>query len=321
MGYARWDPSAWSDYTRTTRGRSRDELFTSREMRDHLNPRLVGRRESRDSDLNPRSTPIIVAVDVTGSMGVLAETLVRHGLKPLFEEILARRPVSDPHVMAMAVGDAWYDRAPLQVTQFEADIRVAEQLQGIWIEGGGGGNRYESYNLPWYFAATQTSVDSWERRNEKGYLFTVGDEPCPPVLLSQHIERVFGVGNRPDLTSAEVLAMAERSWEVFHLMVEEGSYHRHDPDGVRRSWREVLGQRALPLSDHTRLAEVIVSAIEVTEGLDRAAAVDSWSGDTSRVVADALRDLPALRPPTGRPGRNDGREDDDRGSDDPRDRR
>lgn len=291
MGYARWDPSAWSDYRRSTSGRSRDELFASREMRDHLNPRLIGRRESRDSDLNPASTPIIVAVDVTGSMGMLAENLVRQGLRPLFEEIIERRPVTDPHVMAMAIGDAWCDRAPLQVTQFEADLRVAEQIQGLWIEGGGGGNDHESYNLPWYFAATRTSVDSMEKRSKKGYLFTVGDEPCPPVLTSDHIRHVFGDGDQPDLGSGEVLAMAEQSWEVFHLMVEEGHYHRRNPLAVRSSWANVLGQRALPLTDHTRLAEVIVSAIEVNEGVDPATVSASWSSGTAGVVDDAIRDL------------------------------
>ncbi len=307
MGYARWNPDAWTDYLRSTRGRSRDELFASREMRDHLNPRLIGRRESRDSDLNPRSTPIIVAVDVTGSMGMLAENLVCHGLRPLFEEIIERRPVPDPHVMAMAVGDAWCDRAPLQVTQFEADLRIAEQIQGLWIEGGGGGNDHESYNLPWYFAATRTSIDSWERRRKKGYLFTVGDEPCPPGLSAGHLRTIFGDGDHADLTTGRVLAMAERSWEVFHLMVEEGHHHRRDPDGVRSSWRSVLGQRALPLTDHTRLAEVIVSTIEVNEGLDPATVAASWSADTAGVVDDAIRDLRRLDPGEGGRGPDDDR--------------
>lgn len=35
----------------------------------------------------------------------------------------------------MGIGDcAANDRAPLQVTQFESDIRQAEALQKIWLE-------------------------------------------------------------------------------------------------------------------------------------------------------------------------------------------
>ena len=291
MGHARWDPGAWSAYARTTAGKSRSSLFRARGMNPALDPSRITMRDSRDSAHNPASTPIIVAVDVTGSMGMLAELLVKRGLRPLFEEILERKPVTDPHVMAMAVGDAWHDRAPLQVTQFEADIRVAEQIQDLWIESGGGGNRYESYNLPWYFAATRTAIDSFEKRRKKGYLFTVGDEPCPPVLEAGHVARVLGVGLQEDLATTDVLAMAERQYEVFHVVVEQGHYARARPDDVMASWAPVLGQRVLRLADCEKLAEVIVSAIEVTEGRDARTVAASWSGDTSLVVAKAVAGL------------------------------
>ncbi len=295
MGHARWEPSAWGRYIKTTAGKSRAELFARRDIAEALDPAKISIRESRDSEFNPESTPIIVGVDVTGSMGTLAEMLVKRGLKPLFEEILDRKPVTDPHVMAMAIGDAWCDRAPLQVTQFEADIRVAEQIQDIWIEGGGGGNAYESYNLPWYFAAMKTATDAMQKRGKKGYLFTVGDEPCPPVLKAAHVKQVIGESIQGDLSSADVLAMAERSYDVFHVIVEEGSFFRHSPDQVLKSW-DLLGQRVLRLSDHEKLAETIVSAIEITEGRDADVVASSWSGDTSGVVADAVRYLaPAKR--------------------------
>jgi hypothetical protein len=299
MGHAKWDPSAWADYAKATRGKSRSELFTSTRMKAALNPAKIKMRESRDSDDNLPSTPIIVGIDVTGSMGVLAETLVKRGLKPLFEEILDRKPVTDPHVMAMAIGDAWCDRAPLQVTQFEADISVAEQIQDLFIEGGGGANQYESYNLPWYFAATKTATDAWQKRGKKGYLFTVGDEPCPPVLEAAHIKKVFGTGAQRDLSTADVLAMAERQYEVFHVVVEEGSFARGRPDIVMRSWTEVLGQRVLRLSDHQKLSEVIVSAIEITEGKDASAVAASWTGDTSLVVDKAVKGLTVSAPTDG----------------------
>ena len=291
MGHARWNPRDWSAYADRTRGRSRADLFRARGLDPALDPKRITVRESRDSVHNPLSTPIIVGVDVTGSMGMLAESLVKRGLKPLFEEILDRQPVTDPHLMAMAVGDAWYDRAPLQVTQFEADIRIAEQIQDLWIEGGGGGNSFESYNLPWYFAAMKTATDAWEKRRRKGYLFTVGDEPCPPVLEAAHIRDVFGDGSQYDIDTADLLAMVERTWEVFHVIVEEGSFARSRLGQVMDSWVPVLGQRVLRLSDHRALPEVIVSAIEVNEGRDPGTVAESWSGNTADVVARAVGHL------------------------------
>lgn len=293
MGASRWSPTDWDHYTATTTaGKRTAEIFTSHSMAGGLNPLGVDMRESRDSDINPESNAIIVGLDVTGSMGMIADALARTGLGTLVEEIIKRKPVSDPHVMMMGIGDAWFDRSPLQVTQFEADIRIADQLAKLYLEHGGGGNSVESYNLPWYFAAMHTSIDCFEKRGRKGYLFTVGDEEPPEVLLKEHVERIIGDTIERDLSSRELLTMVERSYHVFHVVVEEGSHVRHSGLGnVMAKWTDLLGQRVLRLSDHRKLAEVVVSAIEVNEGRDSAAVAGSWSGDTSLVVARAVGGL------------------------------
>jgi hypothetical protein len=174
------------------------------------------------------------------------------------------------------------------VTQFEADIRLAKQLSKFWIEGNGGGNRFESYNLPWYFAATRTKCDAIVKRKRKGYIFTVGDEPPPPVLRAQDVEKFLGRRIQHDIPTADVLKMATRDWEVFHIMIAEGHYFRSRPDQTSNEWRKLLQQRAMTLSDHTKLAELIVSTIEVNEGADALHVAGSWSGDTSLVLRDAL---------------------------------
>ena len=299
MGSARWDPSDWSAYATSTTGKSTDAVFASRGIDKDLNPFGVTVRESRDSDLNPKSTAVIVGLDVTGSMGMIADALARKGLGTMVEEILARKPVSDPHLMCMGIGDVLYDRAPLQVTQFEADIRIARQLEKLWLEKGGGGNSCESYNLPWYFAAMHTAIDCFEKRGKKGYLFTVGDEEPPLDLPAAAVARFIGDRTR-DFDSRELLTLVGRMYHVFHVIVEEGSHARHDPRGVRNRWTELLGQRVIGLSDHTQLAEVIVSAIEVNEGRDPDRVVKSWSGKTALVVQRAVGSLRPAR--TGNTG-------------------
>ena len=290
MGYSRWDSDDWKSYAKTTSTKSTAHIFTSTNMKDNLNP-LNTMRESRDSVLNPNSNAIIVGLDVTGSMGMLADTLAREGLGIMVEEILKRKPVSDPHTMIMAIGDAYCDRAPLQVTQFEADNSLVPQLSDLWLEKGGGGNRFESYNLPWYYAATHTSIDCFEKRNKKGYLFTIGDEEAPQDLLATQIKRFIGDDVQKDFSSLELLTMASRMYEVFHIIVEEGSHARAYPDQVYKSWVDLLGQRVIRLSDHKKLAEVIVSAIEVNEGKNVADVSSSWSGSTAMVVKHAVGGL------------------------------
>lgn len=291
MGTSRWSPADWAAYVASTGSKSATELFRGSSIDKDLNPKRIKVRESCDSDSNPLSTPIIVAVDETGSMGMLAETLIRHGLGVLIEEIYDRKPVTDPHLMCMAFGDAWFDSAPLQVTQFETDIRLVDQLSKFYIEGNGGGNSCESYNLPWYFAATRTKCDAMLKRNKKGYLFTVGDEPPPPKLLAKHVQKFLGGGLQEDISTPALFVMASKSWEVFHIMIEEGNYYRSYPKQTAKAWRDLLGQRAMLLSDHTKLAELIVSTIEVNEGADLARVAGSWSGDTALVVRNSLKML------------------------------
>ena len=269
MGSGTFDPGKYAAYAKTTVGKTVDEVYASKALNADLNP-LGKNRESRDSTDNPNSTPIIVALDVTGSMGMLADVIARQGLGILFNELFDHKPIRDPHVMFMAVGDANYDRAPLQVSQFEADNRVVEQLTTIWLEHGGGGNDFESYNLPWYFAARHTVHDSYEKRAKRGYLFTVGDEQAPHALTVEQVKAVIGDTLQAKMTPRQMLSEAMRTYDVFHIMIGEGDYAKRSPDSVRSTWTELLGQRALWLSDHRKLAETIIGAIEVAEGADTA---------------------------------------------------
>lgn len=291
MGTSRWSASDWDSYSSTTKTKSTASIFKSDKLVDTLNPLNVGIRESRDSTLNPQSNAIIVGLDVTGSMGMIADYLAREGLGTLVEEVLARKPVTDPHIMVMGIGDAYYDRAPLQVSQFEADITIAKELENIYLEHGGGGNSFESYNLPWYFAALHTSIDCFEKRNKKGYLFTVGDEEAPRDLLASQIEKITGDTPQADYTTEQLLSMVSRMYHVFHVVVEEGNHARSHINEVMNSWTKLLGQRVLRLSNYKNLAEVVVSAIQVNEGTDIADVTKSWSGSTSIVVDRAINKL------------------------------
>lgn len=293
MGSGTFNPTAYRAYTTSTASKSRDEIFESRHIHKNLDPKGIKLRESRDSSDNPNSTPIIVALDVTGSMGMIAEVLARKGLGTLFTEILARKPVTDPHLMFMAVGDANFDQAPLQVSQFEADNRIVEQLAQIYLEGGGGGNSFESYNLPWYFAANHTEHDSLIKRGKRGYLFTVGDEESPQMLTKEQIALVLGDTPEREVDSAEMLREAQRKYDVFHVIIQEGGHARSHPDAVRKSWNAILGQHVIPLADHTKLAETIVSTIEVVEGRD----AKDVTAKFGTVVLDAVKHLPRSKTP------------------------
>ena len=149
MGSGRWSADSFTAYATSTnyRSMSRDEVF-SKSVQTELKSEAIKVRESRDSAESPNSTPIILALDVTGSMGEYAEKIAKDELPKLMNAILEQSPVADPHLMFMAIDDVHaYSHTPLQVSQFEADIRILEQLRKIVLVGGGGGNRSESYEV------------------------------------------------------------------------------------------------------------------------------------------------------------------------------
>lgn len=296
MGTGRFDSSDWDAYKSTAKvdkATSHSDIFRSSELADELNPKGIKVRESCDSEANPLSTPIIVALDVTGSMGNIAFEIAKNGLNVLAKEIYKRKPVTDPHLMFMGIGDLECDRAPFQVTQFEASYPpLTEQLLKLYIEQGGGGNDFESYTLPWYFVANHCKIDSMIKRNKKGFLFTIGDEKPTPVIKAKDIERFFGYKpEKNKYNPKELLIAASRQWNIYHLIIEEGSYAIYNKKEVLKEWADILGQRVICISDHTKVAEVIVSILEVENGKEIKSVSASWDGTTAVTVSNAIKGL------------------------------
>lgn len=294
MGYGSWTAQSWTSYTSTkgyTATSTASEMYASHSMKEEFDPTKFKVRESCDSAEHPNSTPIVLALDVTGSMSSVLET-VSHRLGDTMGEIYKRNPVEDPQVCFMAFGDVNCDDAPIQVTQFESDIRIAEQLNDIYFERGGGGNGGESYSLPWYVAARRCKIDSWDKHNKKGFLFTVGDECCLSTLSKDAIKRFLGDDVERDLSATELLTEVSRKYEVYHLIVDPVAYQPVD-----KSWKEFLGKNCIIVEDIEKIPEIIVSILEIHSGKSANEVIDSWDGSTKMIVSKAISDLDSV--PTG----------------------
>lgn len=271
MGSSRWSSDDYTAYASTTGyvTAQRHEVFRNEGLPKALDPRNIAIRESCDSVDNPNSTPIILALDVTGSMGSYAEMIAKEELPKLMGDILEQQVVSDPHLMFMGIDDVHASaRGPLQVSQFEADIRILEQLREIWLVSGGGGNRSESYDLAWYFAAHKTVIESYTKRGKKGFLFTFGDEEAPYENLTEGDLRAVFDGQVQACTPAEALAAAKKMYHVFHVVIEQGSYFKHDEQRVRDSWTKLMGNNVLFLKDFRDLSTVVTTTMRIAEGAD-----------------------------------------------------
>ncbi|MBA9006771.1 hypothetical protein [Thermomonospora cellulosilytica] len=263
-----------------------------------LDPKGVTFRESRDSDEHPESLAVAVLFDVTGSMGRVPRIL-QTKLPDLLGLLLRKGYVEHPQIMFGAVGDATCDRAPLQVGQFESDNRMDDDLGRILLEGGGGGQMMESYELAMYFMARHTSIDCFEKRGRRGYLFMIGDELAYPKVDRRLVAEVIGDDLAEDVRTEDVVAELRRMYEVYFI-IPEGGYHSGDPR-LREFWQGLLGEHVLYLDDLDAVCETIAltigmneDAIDLAEGLDHLAEFGSDAGPS---VSRALARLDAGRSP------------------------
>jgi hypothetical protein len=234
----------------------RDEVFTqSRERKAHkeMLPLGIKFRESCDSAEHPNTVPIQLYLDVTGSMGHIPHEMIKDGL-PTLVGTLTQNGVPDVALMFGAIGDHECDRAPLQVGQFESgDKELDMWLTRTWLEGNGGGNAGESYLLAWYFAGNHVRTDAFDKRKKKGFVFTVGDEPCLPTLPHSAVKELMGdtaVGQGNN-TREQLLKKAQEQNHVYHIHVEHGGGRRNT------GWHELLGQNLIVISDHTLVPKTI----------------------------------------------------------------
>lgn len=279
------------DVSPTKRITNASQVFKETKMRDEFNPAKIKLpREACDSAQSPHSRGIIYAEDFTGSMGRFLLNLIQKQFPKLIQ--MTYETVSfNPHIMFMGVGDVEQgDDAPLQVTQFETDLRMLEQLEKLWLEKGGGCNPYESYILPWYFAGKYCKMDCFDKRGEKGFLFTFGDEEPTPALTADELRTVFG--NRDDLdkrkvTATDCLEMASEKFNCYHIILRGSNYDRY----VVSKWKNLMDGHACDLSDYECLPELVCTILKMYEGLSKTEAINSIEDyHTRQVVTEALCD-------------------------------
>lgn len=233
------------------------ERVLSRSMHPEMDPRKALLRESRDSDEHPESLAIIITLDMTGSMLSVPQEMVRDGL-PKIVSGLMEAGIQHPQILFLGVGDL-VDDAPLQVGQFESsDALLDKWLTQVWPEKGGGGNYGEDYELAWMFAADRTSIDCFEKRGQKGFLFTIGDEPVHEDFSPRRIVEKLG-GEVSYKNSKEMLEAARKKYEVFHInLTETGTDARYESG---KHWKDFIGENLITVHSHEQIPEIIYKTV------------------------------------------------------------
>lgn len=249
MGCGSWTSDSFKSYSKSV-GRSvsksgvidsvnsNQEMFKARTIDPALNPKNVI-RECCDSAEHPNTLPVILALDVTGSMGDAAVEVAKK-LNIIMTKLYEK--ISDVEFMVMGIGDLAYDDCPIQASQFESDIRIAEQLDKIYFEFGGGGNSFESYTAAWYFGSRHTKLDCLNR-GRKGIIITMGDEQLNPYLplkgRRSGLMEATGDNLQSDVETKDLYDEASQKFNIYHLDVSHG-YRWGKGDEIEKSYKKYL---------------------------------------------------------------------------------
>lgn len=232
------------------------DMYKSTQLKDNLDPRNITFRECCDSEEHPNTIAVIFAMDETGSMGRAAmevSSKINEVMVNLYKQI------ADIEFCVMGIGDIHYDDAPIQMSQFESDIRIVQSIDDIYFEGGGGGNGYESYSAAWYMAARHTKLDCW-KRGKKGIIISTGDEPLNPYLDRRELQEFTGDDLQGDVETSDIFKEVSEKYEVYHIFVD----HNHSRDfyfeDAQRSFSKYLGDN-FKVASINEISQTIIDCI------------------------------------------------------------
>ena len=276
MGSGSWTTDSFRSYS-CTKGMSvstdgllsgdysNQEMFKAETMDPVLDPKDAV-RECRDTEEHPNTIPVILALDVTGSMGETAVEIAKK-LNVIMTKLYDK--VSDIEFMIMGIGDLECDHYPIQASQFESDIRIAEQLDKLYFEFGGGGNSYESYTAAWYFASRHTKLDCL-KRGRKGIIITMGDEmlnPClPKIGKYAGLAMVTGDNLQENvINTRDLYDEVSQDFNIYHLDVHHRS--RWNDEEIEKSFKRYLDDshfRRVSIDNITdEIADIIINEASI----------------------------------------------------------
>lgn len=255
--FACYNASMHKSYDSTT-NRVVGQTYTARRLDSALDPKNVV-RECANSEEHPNTIPVILALDVTGSMGGACKECAE-ALGVIMDDLYKK--FSDVEFCIMGIGDLDYDDAPIQMSQFESDVRIAVALDKVYMEHGGGGNSFESYTAAWYMALNHTKLDAVDKQGRKGIIITMGDEPMNPYLPHRPLSDVTGDPLQADVDTNALYAEVREKFDVFHIAVDDRQdSYRHYAEKIQKSFGQLLGDR-LKISTIQNLPVTISDCIE-----------------------------------------------------------
>ena len=213
------------------------------------------------------SAPLIIVVDETGSMGDWPATIFSK--LPYLEHEGKEYLGEDFEICFMAIGDAYEsnERYPLQVRPFAKGLELKDRLKELVIEGGGGGQTTETYELAALFAAEKVSLP----KAVKPIIIFIGDEQCYDAISPDHAEKLLGMKLEKSLSTEAVFKKLRDKYSVYLIRkpysVGSGNTVSAIDNRITNHWAKLVGEDHISnLPEAGRVVDVIFGILAKETG-------------------------------------------------------
>ena len=228
--------------------------------------KAVGTQNNLHSSLNPKrwedeplvctkESPIVFALDVTGSMGDWSK-IIYDKMPMFYGQIMMQKYLTEPAISFCAVGDYTSDTAPLQVAEFGQGKEVDQLISKIYLEGNGGGGYTESYEFPAYFYSRRVKLENCQLP----FFFITGDEAFYDEISPSFILKHMGCVEKTNIDSFKLWKELMQKYNVF--LIKKPYSNKANEKIIYKQWVNALGEeRVLKVETPKACIDVILGAV------------------------------------------------------------
>lgn len=233
--------------------------YTSRfSMCDDLDPSMEPKGKILESTTKQ---PVIIVLDVTGSNTEHAK-IVYDKMPMFYGNLVQKGYLTDFDISFCAVGDAYCDSYPIQAGSFAKGVELDSWIEKIQLEGGGGGQNMESYELMAYYLYHNTKF----MRDAKPIVFFIGDEkPYDCVSCSQAEE--IGLPAPEGNTNAFELLRKKMDDNIYMLLTPYYSYDCQVNREIKEAWTRLMPkEHVIDITSNKSIMDVMLGIISMAYG-------------------------------------------------------
>jgi hypothetical protein len=260
-----YTPGAWAGHDFASARKSYD-AYAGRSYSAAVSTGKSSKDLIPDSVSTESTSPLVIVVDETGSMGDWPATIFSK--LPYLENEGKEYLGEDFEICFMAIGDAYNNETyPLQVRPFAKGLDLKKTLTELVIEGKGGGQTTETYELAALYANEKVNIP----KAIKPVMIFIGDEMCYDTISPDHAEHLMGIKIEKTLTTAAVFEKLKQKFAVYLIRksygTSSGNVLSDDDKKITASWAKYLGDDHISnLPEAARVVDVIFGILAKETG-------------------------------------------------------